>query len=66
MNRSALRNGQDLPSDDHDLEQLFAENCPRFAAVNVASLVSKKATNNTVNRTCEPFTSPIDSQSNPL
>lgn len=66
MNRSAPRNGQAHPSDDHDLEQLFAENCPQFAAVNVASLVSENATNTTVNRTCEPFTSPIDSQNNPL
>lgn len=66
MNRSAPPNGQALPSEDHDLEQLFAENCPRFEGVNLASLVGREATNKTVNRTCAPFTSPIDSVSNPL
>lgn len=57
MNRQALTNGQALSGEDQDLQKLFATDCPQFAPVNVTSVISAAASDNTVNRTCEGFSS---------
>ena len=57
MNRQVLTDGQALPGDEQDLQQLFVTDCPQFAPVNATSVISAAASDNTVNRTCERFSS---------
>ncbi len=57
MNRQALTNGQALPGDEQDLEQLFVTDCPQFATVIVTSVLAAAASDKKTNQTCERFSS---------